>query len=249
MALALRNGGVQGGQVTRGSQAQFLLPQSSVWACRLGVGPLGGSGRDFQDADPNIFPALPEPVLGLQEAYTWQPPSPWCSWFLFPLWEQNVNHTRDESLEPSRQIMARRTRRARSRSPPCEVEAEDPGLTLRCSDRRLCIRIRVSRLLSQPADAHGSGCMRKQAPDCFLIPSYSVNPKGPRPVCTHRTWLSPSCPLSVQPSQGLRCVCVHRPGQCHLLPNPARPHLAPPGPDRTSSAPGGWPSARRHICF
>lgn len=151
-----------GGQVARG-QAQFLLPQSSVWPCRLGVGtfgwePGGGSGRDFQDAERNIFPALLEPVLGLQEAYTWQPPAPCCSWFLFPLWEQNVNHTRDESLEPPQQI----TPRARSSSPPCEVEAgEDPGLTLRCSDWRLClrVRIRVSRLLSQPADAHGSGCV------------------------------------------------------------------------------------------
>lgn len=148
------------------SQGQFLLPQASVWACRLGVGtfgrePGGGSRRDFQVAELNIFPAPPEPVLGLQEAYAWQPPSPWCSWFLFPLWEQNVNHTRDESLEPPQQITARRTRRARSSSPPCEVQAgEDPGLTFCCSDRSLCLRVRIRvRLLSQSADAHGSGCV------------------------------------------------------------------------------------------
>lgn len=158
VALAPRNGGVQGGQVARG-QAQFLLPQSSeIGGWDLRVGAWWREREGFSGCRAEHFPCSAGACSRAPGSLRLAATVTLLLVVSVSLVGAECKPTLDESLEPPQQI----TPRARSSSPACEVEAgEDPGLTLRCSDRRLClrVRIRVSRLLSQPADAHGSGCV------------------------------------------------------------------------------------------
>lgn len=158
VALALRNGGVQGRQVARG-QAQFLLPQSSeIGGWDLRVGAWWREREGFSGCRAEHFPCSAGACSRAPGSLRLAATVTLLLVVSVSLVGAECKPTLDESLEPPQQI----TPRARSSSPPCEVEAgEDPGLTLRCSDRRSClrVRIRVSRLLSQPADAHGSGCV------------------------------------------------------------------------------------------